>query len=85
MTVANKTLIGIVITITEGKFNKIIINAICTDIPYIEICFINEIKVSDANIIEVKTTIPRINTSIICRNIYLSRILILSIDFIIKF
>ena len=85
ITVENNTLIGIVITITAGRFKRIIINAILKGIPYVDICFINEIKVSEAKIIEVKTIIPRTNTSITCFNIYLSRILKLKNDFISKF
>ena len=76
ITVANKTPIGIVITITEGKFNKIIINATLKGIPNFAICLIKVIKVSDAKMIVVKTNTPIKNISITCFEMYLSNIFI---------
>lgn len=55
------------------------------DIPYAEICLIREINVSDAKMIDVKTTTPSIKTSIICFRMNLSRIVNLKKDFITKF
>ena len=72
ITVANNTPIGIVITNTEGRWRIIIKNAILNGIPYIDICLINVIKVSEAKIIDVKTKTPIINISITCFKIYLS-------------
>ena len=47
-------------------------NAILNGMPYMEICLINVINVSEANIMEVKTKTPMINISITCFKIYLS-------------
>ena len=84
ITVDNKTPIGIVITNTDGKCRIIIIKAILKGMPYLEICFINVIKVSDAKMIEVKTKTPMIKTAITCFKIYLSRSFMF-LYFIIKF
>ena len=72
ITVESKTPIGIVITNTDGKFKIIIINATLNGIPYIEICLINVMNVSDAKIIAVKTNTPIKNISITCFKMYLS-------------
>ena len=79
ITVESKTPIGIVITITEGKFNKIIINATLNGIPNNDICLISVINVSDAKIIDVNTQTPIRNISITCFRMYLSRSVILFI------
>jgi len=64
ITVDKRTPIGIVITNTEGRCKIIIINAILKGIPYLAICLIKVIKVSDANIMEVNTNTPIINIEI---------------------
>ena len=47
--------------------------AILKGIPYLEICFIKVMKVSDAKIIDVNTKTPIKNTAINCFNKYLSK------------
>ena len=77
ITVASKTPIGIVITITAGKFSKIIMNATLNGIPNFAICLINVMKVSEAKIIVVKTNTPIKNISMTCFRIYRSKIFVL--------
>ena len=78
ITVDNKTPIGIVKTTTPGRVNQTIKNATLNGIPNFAICLIKVIKVSEANIIVVKTNTPIKNISIPCLIIYLSRIGMLS-------
>ena len=77
ITVASNTPIGIVITITDGKFNKIRMNATLNGIPNFAICLIKVIKVSDAKMIVVKTNTPIKNISMTCFKMYLSKIFVL--------
>ena len=79
ITVERSTPIGIVITNIDGKLNITSINATLNGIPYLAICLIKVINVSDANIIEVNTNTPIINISITCLRMYLSKSFIFSI------
>ena len=66
----------------------IIKNAILKGIPYLEICLISVMKVSEANIIDVNTKTPIMNMVITCFKMYLSKSFILRyliIDFMINF
>ena len=72
ITVARRTPIGIVITITCGRFRIIIIRATLNGMPKSEICLIRVMNVSDAKMIDVNTQTPIRNISIICLKIYLS-------------
>ena len=74
ITIENNTPIGIERTRIEGNFKTTMSIAILKGIPYIEICLIKEVKVSEANTIDVKITIPIKNTSRSCFEIYLSSV-----------
>ena len=71
ITVDSKTPIGIVITKTDGKCKIMIIKAILKGIPYLEICVISVMNVSEAKMIDVNTKTPIMNIIIALRYIYL--------------